>query len=186
MGTNTNLSPATVDVPTADLVQADKAAETVKANGGGDIAVYNARKAELIAIRDRSEKIAALDRDTALAKAAIWGGDRGAKMIANAKAEFSATVATARARCSSALAMFAVENNFLAMVGNDERKRVLGDLLQRRIEDLVTAYEACRTAGLTDVATRNGRTYVVSEELEHYAKVNALAAEATESDAIAA
>src|ERR1700689_1759393 len=94
-----HVSSGTANVETADLVAADLAAQAVKDAGGGDIAVYNARRAELETIRDRAIRLVAIDRDSAIAKGEVWGSQskRGSQMIANANRDYQTAVDEANA-----------------------------------------------------------------------------------------
>lgn len=162
--TNGTSAVANRQAENAAIVAVSDAGTKAAANGGGDIAVLNARKEELQAIRDRARKLATIERTAAFAKADVWGRDskRGATMVANAEETYSKAVREANETYHASLALFTVREGFAAMMPEDQRNAVFGHYIASLVRPLAEALTNASNQGIETLDAGNGTVYNVA------------------------
>jgi hypothetical protein len=166
------------------LVQADHAASAVAANGGGDVATFEARKGELEARRVADTMIAAEVRDSAIRLANLLensGRPGYAKnKRENAQREYRDAVKAATDEYFTRLAMFAVSGGFTALVPADQMAAAAAASIRKQIAPVVTMLKNLQAAKIETVDLGEGTVWNVSERLTSFESIGLVQADATD------
>ncbi len=156
------LAPSVDGEPSAaDLAQIDAA--RVAANSG-DIAEYDAVVAAADTIYNRSFRIAHRNYATAIENAKDWDitSVRGVGMVENATTTRDARLTSALKTRSASIDAFSIGGGFLAQVGGDKAKEILGRKAQRQTADLLGTFLLAGEADHESITTPDGRVLMVA------------------------
>lgn len=154
---------------TEALVAADKAATEAKANGGGDISIFNAQRDALELRRTADVMIAAEIRDSELKLATIYdnSGRKGTatRKRENANRDYKVAVKAATDDYFARLAMFAVSGGFTSMVPADQMASAAAAAIRKQLAPVVTMLQNLQSAKIETVDLGSGIVWNVSERL---------------------
>lgn len=175
MGNNGQNAVAERQQDNADIVAIDAAATEVAANGGGDIAVSNARLAKIEELYVNDCMIADGIRDSALSLASVYvqagKAKTAANMRENAQRDHREALDAARERKYDRIARFAVESGSWNLVPADQIAAVFRSqaLAASRLEQRVL--QAAHAHGTDTIDLGNGTVWNVEQRLAAFAKL---------------
>ena len=157
-----------------DALAVDKAGETAKANGGGDVAVYDARRKELEAIRAKGLLLATYDRDSTIGRAQIVGpqSKTGVTMIENAHRDYADRTAELREAFSENLAKWAFANGHVARVPANEAQLFASAEYARIVRAVRKLQEVSVALGLDTLDSGDGMVATVAALVAQFGTVN--------------